>query len=214
MPASFAHPADPHYQLHLDIARQCLVGAFHEARAPLVTTKFGPDSSVLLHLVTQLQSDVQVLWIDTGYNRRDTLNFAAELTERLALNLTVYRPLDASIVIPPALNTPEHTTFTENTKLEPFERAMCELDPDVWISSIRRYQTEHRAKQPMIDTSEPGRLKVSPLIDWSADTVERYQQAHDLPIGPDVYDPTKGESVRECGLHLTNTSGHGGQHAA
>ena len=196
--------ANPLNESHVDVARQCLVEVLADARNPLVTTKFGPDSAVLLHLLTQLQPDIPVLWIDTGYNRPETLRFAEVLTDQLALNTIVYRPLKPISETPPALHSPQHRAFTHDIKLEPFERALQELDPDVWISSIRHYQTAHRRHQRMIDTGQHGRLKVSPLIHWSAESVDQYLEKHQLPRGPEVNDPTKGEASRECGLHLVD----------
>ena len=57
----------------------------------VVTTSFGIQSAVMLHLATQVRPDIPVVWIDTGYLPEETYRFASELTDRLDLNLRTYR---------------------------------------------------------------------------------------------------------------------------
>ena len=102
----------------------------------------------------------------------------------------------------PALDDPAHADFVGRVKLEPFERALTELRPDLWLTALRREQTAHRAAQPQVRRTPKGYLKVAPLLDWSAADMDRYLRDNDLPRGPQCYDPTKGEARRECGLHL------------
>lgn len=185
-----------------DSPRDLIRWALSQAERPITTTKFGPESAVLLHMLVQEMPEIPVIWVDTGYNTRATQQFAWKLTERLNLNLQLYRPLDDRYEEVPALDDPRHTEFTQRVKLEPFQRALGELQPDVWFSSIRREQTEHRAGQRPISRSERGYLKVSPLLDWTEADMHAYLAEHDLPSEPDYFDPTKGESRRECGLHL------------
>ena len=103
--------------------------------------------------------------------------------------------------MPPALEDADHAAFVEEVKLAPFRRALETLGADVWLSAIRRYQSAHRAGTSTFTTLGSGVLKVSPLLGWSEETVRRYAREHDLPTGPEVFDPTKGEPFRECGLH-------------
>ena len=190
------------HRVRLGEARLALDLALADARRPIVSAKFGPDAAVFLHLVTRRVPDIPVVRVETGYDTRATTDFVDELTDRLGLNLHVFRPENHTVTIPPALDDPAHAAFTETVKLEPFRRALGALGADVWLSSIRRYQSPHRETEPVFRTLPSGVLKVSPLLGWSAETVARYAAEHDLPTGPDAFDPTKGEPFRECGLHL------------
>ena len=172
------------------------------AQRPVTTTKFGPESAVLLHTLTQIMPDIPVIWVDTGYNTRATLQFAELLTNRLNLNLHTFRPLEEVLEIPPALDDPRHADFTQRVKLKPFQRAVSDLNPDVWFSSIRREQTPFRARQEFISKHAIGYLKVSPLLDWTETDMHQYIADYQLPSESNYYDPTKGEAQRECGLHL------------
>ena len=173
------------------------------ARRPMVSTKFGPESAVLLHMVTNLLPDIPVVWVDTGYNTRATLLFAEHLTEQMSLNLSVWKPKSSHVYrSPPAIDEPDHTQFTEEVKLEPFRRALAVHRPDIWFSGLRREQTSHRSNLEMLEEHAKGYRKVYPLLDWSASDVERYLEYHHLASETDYYDPTKGIAHRECGLHL------------
>ena len=62
----------------------------------IMTTSFGAQSAAMLHLVTSVLPDIPVVFIDTGYMFPETYRFAAELTERLELNLKKYRSLSSA----------------------------------------------------------------------------------------------------------------------
>lgn len=190
------------YDYHLTCAHQAINVALDASQAPILTTKFTEDSAVLLHMVSKIQPNIPVVWVDTGYNSRATLEFAKRLSNRLNLSLRRYQPQDHQIRIPPTMESPDHGDFVNTVKLEPFSRAMAELQPDAWISSIRRYQTQHRRSLSVFESGPSSLLKVSPLLDWSPESLLRYLDKHDLPYGPTCFDPTKGEPQRECGLHV------------
>lgn len=201
MNQSFAPALELDYQAQITHASEIIVNALHEKERPVVSTKFGIDSSVFLHFINQHVPGIPVLWVDTGYNSRATLDFVDNLVDLLALNVCVYKPIDHTIKIPPTLDDVEHKTFTQEVKLEPFQRALRSQQADVWFSSIRRYQTTHRERSHALQRLSGGLLKVSPILDWTAEIVQQYREAYALPLGPDCYDPTKGVAFRECGIH-------------
>src|SRR2546421_7258334 len=101
-----------------------------EGRA-LVSTNFRPYEAVLLHLCTQVQPDIPVLWVDHGYNRPATYRHAEQLRRRLGLNLKAFVPRitaahrDATYgPVPDPEDEPGLKEFSRVMKLEPFQRAM------------------------------------------------------------------------------------------
>lgn len=178
-------------------------------RRPFMSTSFGPNAAVMLHMVGSIDSGVPVVWVDTGYNLRDTYVVADKLMQMLSLNVQVYTPrmsaerwntLYGGI---PQLDEPElHERFTRNIKLEPFNRALTELQPDLWLTGIRRGETEFRSSLDIVSWDERrGMLRVAPIFDWSDAEVAAYMQAHELPSCRHYFDPTKVLDSRECGLH-------------
>ena len=73
----------------LEIVRWAIARA--KGRA-IVSTNFRPYEAVVLHLCTQVQPDLPVLWVDHGYNRPATYRHAEELKHLLKLNLKPYLP--------------------------------------------------------------------------------------------------------------------------
>jgi len=177
-------------------------------RPAIVTTNFRPFEAVILHMVTRVQPDVPVVWMDNGYNTEATYRFADEVTRQLALNLKIYVPRrsrahrEAVDGPAPALDDPRHAAFTEEVKLEPFARALRETAPQVWFTALRATDTAVRAQMEPVSINPDGLVKVAPLLHWSSKDLHTYCQAHGLPNNFDYVDPTKGEDNRECGLHL------------
>ncbi|WP_255760059.1 phosphoadenosine phosphosulfate reductase domain-containing protein [Billgrantia desiderata] len=182
--------------------------ALTQGQRPIVTTNFRPFEAVILHMVTQQRPDIPVVWMDHGYNTEATYRFADALVKRLDLNLISYIPqrtrahreaVDGAM---PGIDDPRHEAFTREVKLEPFERALREMAPDVWFTALRAEDTPERARMQPLSRNADGLLKVSPLLHWSAKELYQYLQQHDLPNEFDYFDPTKVEAKRECGLHL------------
>ena len=199
---------DINLELMIDSVRAMIQRGLSLGQRPFVSTKFGPESAVLLHLLVQEVPEMPVVWIDTGYNTRATTRYADYLSQRLALNLQVFRPQQKNLEFPPELDDPEHAAFTRRVKLEPFARALESLQPDVWFSSLRREQTAYRAGLSFVSRSESGLIKIAPLLEWQEDDMQAYIRHYDLApefdyAQTDYYDPTKGELHRECGLHLS-----------
>ncbi|MCC5883288.1 MAG: phosphoadenosine phosphosulfate reductase family protein [Halomonas sp.] len=182
--------------------------ALTQGQRPIVTTNFRPFEAVILHMVIQQQPDIPVVWMDHGYNTDATYRFANALVERLKLNLISYLPRrtrahrEALEGAMPGIDDPRHEAFTQEVKLEPFERALREMAPDVWFTALRAEDTPERARMAPVSRNASGLLKVSPLLHWSAKELYGYLQQHDLPNEFDYFDPTKVEAKRECGLHL------------
>ena len=174
----------------------------------IVTTNFRPFEAVILHMVTRVQPDVPVVWMDNGYNTEATYRFADEVTRQLKLNLQIYLPRrsrahrEALEGPAPALDDLRHAAFTEEVKLEPFARALRETAPRVWFTALRATDTAVRAAMEPVSINPDGLIKVAPLLHWSSKDLYEYCQAHGLPNNFDYVDPTKAEDNRECGLHI------------
>ncbi|WP_281647363.1 phosphoadenosine phosphosulfate reductase family protein [Parendozoicomonas sp. Alg238-R29] len=180
-----------------------------DAKNPVITTNFGPHEAAILHLAVQQKPDIPVIWIDSGYGTAATYKFAQQLIRSLKLNIYVYHPKYSRAYREavhggiPEVDTPEHDAFTQEVKLEPFNRAMKEYAPDVWLTAIRQEQTAFRQNLDILTETQDGLLRVAPLFYWTELDLEEYLVENDLPIEEDYFDPTKVLGNRECGLHTT-----------
>src|SRR6185369_10252136 len=155
----------------------------------VLSSSFGAQAAVLLHMVTRQWPEVPVVVVDTGYLFPETYRFIDELTERLRLNLKVYRsPLG------PAWQEARWGKLWEQglegierynriNKVEPMQRALDELDARGWIVGLRRAQASTRRHLEVLGLQD-GYLKVHPIVDWNDKDVYDYLTRHDLPYNP------------------------------
>jgi len=175
----------------------------------IVSTNFRPYEAVVLHLVTEAQPDIPVLWVDHGYNRPATYRHAEEVKKLLGLNLKSYLPKISAAhrdAVDGPIPTPEDEEglkkFSAKMKLEPFQRGMEELSPTIWITALRKVQNPNRAELDIVsaDTNFDS-LKISPVFYLTDTEMESYLTEHKLPNEWDYFDPAKADEKRECGLH-------------
>ncbi len=177
----------------------------------IATTSFAPNSAAMLHLITEVDRSVPVVWIDSGYNVPDTYRVAETIMDRLKPNMQIYIPqwtAERRNAIMGGIPHPDddpdvHEEFTRQVKLEPFQKALDDLQPEVWVSGIRREETEFRKGLDILSYDSRGILKVAPFFYWSEEQVQDYMDKYELPSCRHYFDPTKVEDGRECGLHTS-----------
>ncbi len=155
----------------------------------IVTSSFGAQAAVMLHLVIRQKPDIPVVLIDTGYLFPETYQFIDELTDRLSLNLKVFRP-DVSAAWQEARFGQRWKEgerglleYNRDNKVAPMERALAKLDVGTWFAGLRRGQSETRVATPLVMTSG-HRHKVHPIADWTDRDIHRYLLEHSLPYHP------------------------------
>lgn len=187
--------------------QEIIAWAIANSKDPLVTTNFRPYESVILHMAVQAKPDIRVLWVDSGYNTSATYRFAEKVIQDLNLNIETYIPQMSAarrnVLMKgiPDVDDPLHEEFTRQVKLEPFQRALAQMKPDLWLNAIRKDQTEFRQSLDIVSASKDGIIKVAPLFNWTDADLEAYLAEHNLPNEHDYFDPTKAVETRECGLH-------------
>ncbi len=197
-------------QLHDASATEIVAWALSQGKKTIATTSFGKNAAVMLNVISQVDQTVPTVWVDTGYNLRDTYVVADKLIKRIPLDYHVYSPLMTSERrnavmggIPTMDDEDMHTEFTRQVKLEPFNRAISEWAPEIWITGIRQQETEHRKSLDVLSWDARGILKVAPLFYWSDKQVEEYMKDNELLSCRHYFDPTKVQDGRECGLHTS-----------
>ena len=199
----------------------------------ILTSSFGVQAAVSLHLLSRFEPNIPVIFIDTGYQFPETYRFVDALTERFDLNLSVYSSRTS-----PAWQEARHgqrwnqglkdlQAYNQENKVEPMQRALRELGVGTWYAGLRREQARSRENVPFLSWSG-DRWKVHPIADWSERDVYDYLKKNDLPYHPlweqgyisigdthttrplhavDHRDETRFFGLkRECGLHEIDLS--------
>ena len=194
-----------------------------------VVSSFGAESVVLLHLIAEVDPNIPVLFLDTGKHFAETIEYRDLVVERLGLtNLQILTPDEQELARKDETGlrwSYDPDGCCEIRKVIPLAKAMEGFDAS--FTGRKAFQSSTRANLPRfeIDTSDAaGRLKINPLIDWSAEDINAYFEEHDLPRHPLVArgfpsigcepcthkvapgeDPRsgrwKGWDKTECGIH-------------
>ena len=211
-----------------DILQHALTEQFSGEIA--LVSSFGADSSVLLHMVSQIDVRTPVLFVDTGKLFGETKRYRDELVEQLGL-------LDVRVITPEsedlAKKDPKGALWASDTdacchirKVVPLAKALGGFE--AWISGRKRHQADTRAGLEHFEVEE-GRIKVNPLANWTAAEVLQYAKDNGLPPHPLVAegypsigcmpctdkvapgeDPRsgrwRGQDKTECGIHFSSAS--------
>ncbi len=212
----------------LDAAGRVEYALKHFPQKHALTSSFGAQAAVSLHLLNQASPGIPVLVVDTGYLFPETYQFIDALTERLKLNLHVIQNPTST-----AWFEARHGQLWEQgiqgleqynkiRKTAPLEKALEAHGIQTWYSGIRRSQSTTRADKPFVEIKN-NRHKVHPILDWTDRDIFQYLKKHDLPYHPlweqgylsigDVHSTQSIHQVdhieqlrffglkRECGLH-------------
>jgi phosphoadenosine phosphosulfate reductase len=157
----------------------------------VMSSSFGAESAVLIHMAIQHRPDVRVIFTDTGYLFPETHAFMEQLRRRFNLNVWTYRTRNDPLAYLKEAGESEPTWRTNVerccavNKNEPFERAMKELKPRAWLRGIRRNQSDARKGRQVVEWSPRyGCYAVSPLLSMTTKQIHQYMMAHDLPYHP------------------------------
>ena len=192
-----------------------------------MVSSFGSESVVLLHMVSVVAPGTPVLFIDTQMLFPETLEYQAEVAEKLKLtDIRVIRATEREV----ALNDPDGTLHQFNTdaccdlrKTIPLERELSQFD--AWITGRKRFQGGQRTELQFFESEAPSRLRINPLAHWRSQDVQDYLAENNLPRHPLVAkgyasigcapctspikpgeDPRagrwRGSQKTECGIHF------------
>lgn len=155
----------------------------------IVSSSFGAQSAVMLHLISSVAPGTPVVLTDTGYLFPETYQFIDEMTEKLDLNLQVYRaPISAAWQEAKYGKLWEQgvdgiETYNKLNKVEPMQRALTELNVGTWFAGLRRSQSGGRSTLPVAQRVG-NQVKVYPIIDQSNKHLHDYLKANNLPYHP------------------------------
>ncbi len=160
------------------------VNQLYPGRVALVSS-FGAESAVLLHLVSEVDRSLPVIFLDTGRLFAETLEHRTKLVARLGL-------ADVRSVTPEAerlrASDPHRALWMTNPdlccqirKTEPLARALEGFD--AWFTGRKRFQSATRAGLPLFEP-DGARVKINPLARWGAAELNAYMQRYGLPAHP------------------------------
>jgi phosphoadenosine phosphosulfate reductase len=182
-------------EMELLSPREILEWAYQRfGNVPWVACSFGKDSMVLLGLLRELDilEESKVLWINTGYDFAETLEFKDRIQKEWKLRLYTAAPRHTREEFEKEHGTELHRTdpslCCRLNKVQPLSNFFAEHDVYTWISALRRDESPARAKIQILEYERDGRrLKINPLVNWTHDDVWDYLKSNNTPYNP-LYD--------------------------
>ncbi len=196
----------------------------------VMTSSFGLNGVALIHMLQEITRDVPIIFIDTGYLFKETLETKRRIEAAYKVKVLTFRPtlsVEAQIrQYGPDLPTRHPDLCCALRKVEPMQRALAELQPAAVLNGRARFQARTRRDLPIVEWEQTP-IRINPLALWSQQQIESYVRAHAVPYNPlhDVGYPSigcrpctrpvlQGEHIRagrwaglnktECGLWTTN----------
>jgi phosphoadenosine phosphosulfate reductase len=197
-----------------------------------MATAFGPEGCAILHMLSEIDTNVRVFNLDTGYQFAETLELRERIARRYGIEVEYIRAestvpeYEASNGGPIFATDPDRCC--RDRKILPLRRAVEGYD--AWISAIRADQSAHRAKADVVGwDSKFGLVKINPLLKWTKRDVWAFVVTNNVPYNP-LHDQgypsigcwpcTKpvhqgederagrwaGQAKTECGLHSLDSS--------
>ena len=152
-----------------------------------LTCSWQRQSSVLVHMVSELGLKIDVIELDTQILFKETYETRDRLVARYGLRLKTVPPrytlAEQAVAEAPNLWESNPDRCCHIRKVEPLVKA---LEPyEAWITGIRREQSPTRANAQKIEQSERyGVWKIQPLADWDAKRVAAYLAVNEVPYNP------------------------------
>ncbi|WP_439518875.1 phosphoadenylyl-sulfate reductase [Hydrogenophaga sp.] len=195
-------------------------------------SSLGAEDMVITHLLHLADVSASVFVLETGKLHPETLALIPRIERRYGMSVQVFRPRQESVISFVRKNGEEamyqsidlRKACCDIRKMEPLARALA--GQDAWITGLRREQSNARAEVGEL-IQEPGRVKVSPLVEWTWGDVWHFIGLHALDYNAlhDQFFPSIGcapctraisvgedfragrwwweqEGAKECGLHV------------
>jgi phosphoadenosine phosphosulfate reductase len=201
-----------------------------------MATAFGAEGCCLIHMLAEIEPNLRIFNLDTGYQFEETLALRERIKARYGVAVELVRPeltvaeYEAEHGGPLYRIRPDQCCH--DRKLVPLRRTL--VGYDAWVSAIRRDQTADRAAAGVVQWDAKFNLvKVNPLLDWTKKDVWGFVLKHDVPYNP-LHDrgyPSvgcwpctrpvgagederagrwAGTAKKECGLHVIEVQGGSG----
>lgn len=157
-----------------------------EGKAMFTSSSFQTHSLVLLHILSRVDKDIPIFFLNTGYHFPESVAFAEEVADRFGLNLSRLNPLvpkhqqrdaEGNLLF---TSDPDYCCYLNKT--QPMDAVLREYD--IWINGIRADQSRVRQAMKVEQAAPHDVTRFHPMLDWSIQEIFAYIREYDLPRHP------------------------------
>lgn len=157
-----------------------------EGKKYFTTSSFQTHSIALLHILSKIDKEMPVYFLNTGYHFPETIAFKEKITSMFDLNVIDLFP---SVQKHLQKDSYGRLLFTSNpdyccflNKIQPMEPILMSMD--VWINGIRASQNSNRKEMKVFEKAAHDTLRFHPILDWTNKMIWDYMKEHDIPRHP------------------------------
>lgn len=152
-----------------------------------MATAFGPEGMTIIHMLSEIAPETPIFNLETGYQFQETLDLREQVLERYGIEVEFKYPEQTVEQYEAANGGPVYNTEPNrccfDRKLRVLKQAAKGLH--AWASAIRRDQSEHRARAPIVGWDKKFQLiKISPLANWTKNDVWGLILKEGIPYNP------------------------------
>lgn len=161
-------------------------GYLAEGKLIFTTSSFQTHSIPLLHIISRIEPQIPIYFLNTGYHFSETLEFRDQVVKLLNLNLVDLKPdTPKNIQLDPEgkllfTSDPDHCCYLNKT--QPMEKVLMQYD--VWVNGIRAEQNAFRNDMKIEQNAKHNVLRFHPMIEWTTKDIFAYRKKFNLPEHP------------------------------
>ena len=151
-----------------------------------VTSSFQTHSIPLLHMLSEIDITIPVMFINTGYLFPETITFRDKTVKDFGLKLVNISSSVSRIYQKDHLGNllftsdPDRCCFIN--KIQPMEPILSKYD--IWINGIRADQNANRGNMKIEQAGAFNCKRFHPILDWNNKMIFDYIKEHNLPKHP------------------------------
>lgn len=150
------------------------------------SSSFQTHSLVLLHIISRIDKEIPIYFINTGFLFPETIQFRNEISNAWGLNVINLNPITPKST---QRNSYGKLLFTEDptrccyvNKVMPLDKVLTEYD--IWINGVRADQSAVRKQMKTEQAAPHNTLRFHPMLDWSKKDIFSYLKEYNIPHHP------------------------------
>lgn len=157
-----------------------------EGKSMFLSSSFQTHSIPLLHLISRIDKDIPIYFLNTGFHFPETMQFRNDIATLLGMKVIDLRSEIEKIHQKDSRGNFFYTSdpgyCCHINKVLPMDAVLREKD--VWIAGVRADQNSNRGQMGKFEDGAHETLRYHPILHWSSKDIHAYRMEYDLPANP------------------------------
>lgn len=157
-----------------------------EGKKLFATSSFQSHSLVLVHILSKIDQEIPIYFLNTGYHFPETISFKEKIKEDFGIRVINiksdtprYMQMDSNHKLLFTID-PDYCCYLNKT--QPTEKLLNQYD--IWINGVRADQSKFRKSMNVYERTPFRAMRFHPMLDWNSKMIYDYIKQHNLPKHP------------------------------